>query len=40
VIEAMRMENDELRAGAPGTVAEARVGPGQTGNAGVLGVID
>ena len=39
VIEAMKMENDELRAGAPGTVAEARVRPGQTGNAGVLVVI-
>ena len=40
VIEAMKMENDELRAGAPGTVAEARVGPGQTVNAGILVVIN
>jgi len=36
VAEAMEMEDDELKAGAPGTAAGARVGPGQTGNAGVL----
>ncbi|MBI1962314.1 MAG: biotin/lipoyl-binding protein, partial [Candidatus Rokubacteria bacterium] len=33
VIEAMKMEN-ELRAGAAGTVAEVRVAPGQAVNAG------
>src|SRR5256712_6367406 len=35
VIEAMKMEN-ELRARAPGTVAEVRVPPRQAGNAGDL----
>jgi biotin carboxyl carrier protein len=39
VIEAMKMDNDQLGAGAPGTVAEARVRPGQTGNARVRVVI-
>jgi len=38
VIEAMKMEN-ELRAGAAGTVAEVRVAPGQVVNAGDVLVV-
>jgi biotin carboxyl carrier protein len=38
VIEAMKMEN-ELRAGAAGTVAEVRVAPGQAVNAGDVLVV-
>jgi hypothetical protein len=40
VIEAMEMDNDEPRTGAPGTVAAPRLGPGQTVNAGVLVAIN